>query len=39
MDAILIVLALLASLVLLDLASLRWGANSRHVDSDRRDWW
>jgi len=39
MDALLVVLSLLASLVLLDLAAIRWGADSRHVDGERRDWW
>ena len=39
MNPLLILLALLASLVLLDIAALRWGADSRSVDGDTRDWW
>ncbi len=39
MESLLVILALLASLVLLDIASIRWGADSRHVDGDRHDWW
>ncbi len=39
MHPLLILLALLASLVLLDIAALRWGADSRSVDGDTRDWW
>ena len=36
---VLTILLLLAALVLLDLAALRYGVNSRHSGDDRRDWW
>jgi hypothetical protein len=39
MHPLLIALALLASLVLLDIAALRWGADTRTADSDTPDWW
>jgi len=38
MDPLLIILAVLVSLAVLDVAAVRWGADSRHVDGDRRDW-
>jgi hypothetical protein len=39
MNPLLLLLALFASLVLLDVAALRWGADSRTADRDTRDWW
>lgn len=39
MDAkLLILIAILAALVALDLAALRYGRDSRRID-DRADWW
>jgi hypothetical protein len=32
-------LAILTVLVLIDVASLRWGTDSRHTSRDRPDWW
>jgi hypothetical protein len=39
MNPLLLLLALFVSLVLLDIAALRWGADSRSVDGDTPDWW
>jgi hypothetical protein len=39
MNPLLLLLAVLASLVLLDIAALRWGADSRTADGNSRDWW
>lgn len=39
MNPLLLLLALFASLVLLDIAALRWGADSRTADGDTPDWW
>ena len=40
MDASLLWLVLiLVALIAFDLASLRFGRDSRHTGADRRDWW
>jgi hypothetical protein len=39
MNPLLLLLALFASLVLLDIVALRWGADSRTAGSDAPDWW
>ena len=37
--ALLTLLVVLAALVVLDVAALRFGADSRHTGDDRPDWW
>lgn len=39
MDPLFSLLAILAVLIVLDFAALRWGANSRQSSGDRHDWW
>jgi hypothetical protein len=36
---LLILILAVSALVLLDVAALRFGANSRRPDDDRPDWW
>ncbi len=39
MNPLLLLLVVVASLVLLDIAAMRWGADSRGADGISRDWW
>jgi hypothetical protein len=39
MTPFLVLAAILVALVLFDLATLRWGTDSRPGPNDRRDWW
>jgi hypothetical protein len=39
MDPLFTLLSLLAVLILIDFASLRWGANSRHTRDNRHERW
>lgn len=39
MNPLLLLLVLFASLVILDVAALRWGTDSRASEGDTRDWW